>query len=105
MISNGITISTEVNVTKLPEHLDSHTAIYVFGLLMVGIIIMSVLKMVLYSTVCKKSNRSIHNMMATNLVRAPTQFFEANDSGKFWNIFGIFDQQKFNINLQLQDKF
>ncbi|XP_058801185.1 ATP-binding cassette sub-family C member 4-like isoform X2 [Phymastichus coffea] len=79
--------TSEIGATKLTENLDSYTAVYIFGALMIGIIIMSVLKMVLYSTVCKKSNRNIHNMMANNLMRTPMSFFETNDSGKIINRF------------------
>lgn len=73
---------------------------------MIGIIIMSVTKMLLYCTVCKKSNERIHNNMAACLLRATMPFFAKNDSGimcilllafAVYNILCEYIQEAFNI--------
>lgn len=48
---------------------------------MVGIIIISVTKMLMYTIICRRTNESIHNSMISGLVRTTIQFFETNDSG------------------------
>ncbi|XP_001603825.1 multidrug resistance-associated protein 4 [Nasonia vitripennis] len=72
---------------KITGNLDSYTALHIFMGLMIAIIIMSVTKMMLYCTVCKKSNERIHNSMAACLLRATMPFFAKNDSGQILNRF------------------
>jgi uncharacterized membrane protein SpoIIM required for sporulation len=73
--------SAHLQSSKMIEQLDAYTAIYIFATFVLGIFIISIIKMILYTTVCKHSNEKIHNMMATSLLNTTIQFFETNNSG------------------------
>ena len=99
MLTNGTNAtynSVQFIEPEVTQKLDPHIAIYIFGAFMIGIIIASVLKMVLFSTVCKNSNQKIHNNMAASLLRTTIQFFEKNDSGKL-TLFSFY-YQKYLLN-------
>ncbi|KAJ8683794.1 hypothetical protein QAD02_019586 [Eretmocerus hayati] len=75
------------NSSITQEYLESHTAISIFGVIITTSIIISIVKMILYTTTCKKANENIHNRMARHLLRATNEFFEQNDSGRILNRF------------------
>ncbi|XP_011504959.1 PREDICTED: multidrug resistance-associated protein 4-like [Ceratosolen solmsi marchali] len=95
--------------SSVSKQLDTYTAIYILSSLMVGAFIISIVKMALYTTVCKNSNENIHNKMASSLLRATIHFFQTNNSGRILNRFskdlGMVDERLQAMLLETIDFF
>lgn len=72
---------------KPPDYLESETAIYVYGFLILGSIIWSTAKNVVFYKICMNASKNLHDTMFSCLLRAPMRFFDINPSGRILNRF------------------
>jgi ATP-binding cassette subfamily C (CFTR/MRP) protein 4 len=66
----------------LDMYLDNKSHLMIYGSLICGIIILSIIRNSLFYKTLLHSSEIIHNSMFTRLIRAPMQFFNNNPSGK-----------------------
>ncbi|XP_012257506.2 ATP-binding cassette sub-family C member 4-like isoform X1 [Athalia rosae] len=67
--------------------LHSHVAIYVYTLCVVGCILLTLLRGILFFAICMKASRHIHDKIFLNLSQATMRFFNTHPSGRILNRF------------------
>ncbi|XP_058802493.1 ATP-binding cassette sub-family C member 4-like isoform X2 [Phymastichus coffea] len=83
---SNITSNTTLNA-KIPEDLDRNFMIYVYGVLVLGSVIMSTYRNILLFKICKRISYNVHNRMVSCIMNAPMRFFDANSLGRIINRF------------------
>ena len=66
---------------KSEPYLPLDIALYVYTGLILGSIIMSTAKNVLFYKICMNASKNLHNSMFACMLRAPMRFFDVNPSG------------------------
>ncbi|XP_058803038.1 ATP-binding cassette sub-family C member 4 isoform X2 [Phymastichus coffea] len=77
---------TEYAKYKEP-YMQPELGIYVYTVLILGSILMSIAKNVLFYKICMNASRKLHDTMFARLLRAPMRFFDVNPSGRILNRF------------------
>lgn len=77
----NITKTTSYEDLGINQYLNRNNSLYIYGGLILGLIIFSNVKNILFCQITLTSSQNIHNDMFTHLVRTPIQFFNANPSG------------------------
>lgn len=67
--------------TNIPEH-SQDFYIYLYTLFIIGSIVLTTLRSLLFFKVCMKASKNLHNTMFSNLLRATMRFFDVNPSGR-----------------------
>jgi ABC-type bacteriocin/lantibiotic exporter with double-glycine peptidase domain len=71
---------------KTLTYLDVDTALFTYTALILGSIIMSTTKNILFCKICMNASKNLHNTMFSSLLKAPMRFFEINPSGMIFNV-------------------
>ncbi|XP_032455220.1 multidrug resistance-associated protein 4 [Nasonia vitripennis] len=79
--------STHYEEYKSSTYLDPITALYVYSILIIGSIVMSTAKNIVFYKICMNASKNLHNTMFACLLRAPMRFFDVNPSGRILNRF------------------
>ncbi|XP_014208061.1 multidrug resistance-associated protein 4-like [Copidosoma floridanum] len=74
-------------VTEPDPGIDKDFALYVYGILVFGSVVMATGKNILFLKICKNASFNIHNLMINCVLKAPMRFFDANSSGRILNRF------------------
>lgn len=79
---NNVTTTTAapseyINGTFLTQEL----AIYVYSVFILGCIVLTTLRSIIFFKVCMKASINLHNTMFSKLLGAPMRFFDLNPSG------------------------
>ncbi|KAJ8684127.1 hypothetical protein QAD02_019919 [Eretmocerus hayati] len=69
------------------KYLRKDIALYVYGALVLGSIIMSTAKNVVFYRICMNASKNLHDTMFASLLGAPMRFFDVNPSGRILNRF------------------
>lgn len=72
---------------KDSNYLDNETALYVYSILILGSIIWSTAKNVVFYKISMNASKNLHDSMFSCLLRAPMRFFDVNPSGRILNRF------------------
>ncbi|XP_011505704.1 PREDICTED: multidrug resistance-associated protein 4-like [Ceratosolen solmsi marchali] len=88
--------------------LDNKILLIIYGSLILGIIVLSIIRNILFYRTLLNSSENIHNAMFSRLIRAPMQFFDINPSGRILNRFskdtGTVDESLPNAMLIAMDR-
>ncbi|XP_011505092.1 PREDICTED: multidrug resistance-associated protein 4-like isoform X1 [Ceratosolen solmsi marchali] len=72
---------------KYKLYLNISTTVFIYTILIVGSIVMSTVKNILFCKVCMNASKTLHNAMFSALLKAPMRFFDVNPSGRILNRF------------------
>lgn len=64
-----------------PQYFDRDLALYIYGALVLGSVILSTGRNVLMFKICKNASFNIHNLMINCILKTPMRFFDVNPSG------------------------
>jgi len=57
----------------------------IYGSLILGILVLTVVNSINFYNACNKSGTTIHNRMVSSLLRAPIEFFDSTPTGRILN--------------------
>ncbi|XP_058795497.1 ATP-binding cassette subfamily C member 4-like isoform X2 [Phymastichus coffea] len=80
------TYNVKPNIEKT-NYLSTNVALVIYGCILLGCIITTVSKCLLFYKVCMNSSKSIHNEMFSCVLGAPMHFFNQQSSGQILNRF------------------
>ncbi|CAH1159389.1 unnamed protein product [Phaedon cochleariae] len=86
-LSNAET-SERNNIEDSDNFIESQKSyIYIYTIFIVGSIILTTARSLLFYRVCTKASEGLHNKMFSNVLKAPMRFFNTNPSGRILNRF------------------
>lgn len=83
---------------------DTHTGIYVFTILTVGVFIFSMIRTIHYFLLSMTSSINLHNSMFQSVIRSPLLFFDQNPVGNYcifkFDLFLLFNAFKYRKSIK-----
>ncbi|CAK1548541.1 unnamed protein product [Leptosia nina] len=93
ILKTGVAIQ---NITTHEETFDHSFYIYIWALAILGCILFTTGRSLVFLFVCMRSSINLHNKMFSNILSATTRFFDTNPSGRILNRFskdmGVVDE-------------
>ncbi|KAJ8734792.1 hypothetical protein PYW08_014042 [Mythimna loreyi] len=90
------TVLTMQNITSTYEPLNHEYYIYIWAIAILGCILLTTGRSMLFLWVCMRSSIKLHNQMFSNILAATMRFFDTNPSGRILNRFskdmGVVDE-------------
>lgn len=90
------TVLTMQNITSVYEPINHDYYIYIWAIAILGCIILTTGRSILFLWVCMRSSIKLHNQMFSNILAATMRFFDTNPSGRILNRFskdmGVVDE-------------
>ncbi|XP_043265995.1 ATP-binding cassette subfamily C member 4-like [Colletes gigas] len=68
-------------------YLDTDTALWIYGSFIIGSIVMTTIRNLVFYKICMNASKNLHNQMFSSLLKAPMQFFDTHPSGRILNRF------------------
>ncbi|CAK1599824.1 unnamed protein product [Parnassius mnemosyne] len=93
MVKTALTIQ---NITSGEEPFEHSYYIYIWTIAILGCILLTIERSLLFLWICMRSSIKLHNLMFSNILSATMRFFDTNPSGRILNRFskdmGIVDE-------------
>ncbi|CAH2068608.1 unnamed protein product, partial [Iphiclides podalirius] len=93
MVKTALTMQ---NITTTEEYVEHSYYIYIWAIAILGCILLTTERSLLFLWVCMRSSIRLHNLMFSNILSATMRFFDTNPSGRILNRFskdmGVVDE-------------
>uniref|UniRef100_T1GCD0 ABC transmembrane type-1 domain-containing protein n=1 Tax=Megaselia scalaris TaxID=36166 RepID=T1GCD0_MEGSC len=70
-----------------PTELTTYQCLYIYGILILCVVFMTVLRGYMFFSICMRASKVLHNRMFKSILNATMRFFDTNPSGRILNRF------------------
>ncbi|XP_077165982.1 ATP-binding cassette sub-family C member 12-like isoform X2 [Paroedura picta] len=94
----SLAMNTTCNAGSITENPDLHFYQLIYGMSMVSMIVMSILKGFVFTKTTLKASSTLHNTMFQKILQSPMSFFDATPTGRLMNRFSK-DMDELDVRL------